>query len=200
MRKTILTFFICLAAAGFTNPATAHKGGGNKFLKHFDANKDGVVSLQEFNESSAQRFAKIDANGDAKLTQEEFSQYRQQRRKEHHKAKFESMDTNNDGQVSKDEYLAHKRKRAEQRFASMDKNTDGNISDAEFVQGKRGGKLRSLKGHVMWKYWDKDGDGVVTKQESLEAWSQWFKRIDTNNDKTVSADELNAYRANKYGR
>ncbi|MCR5858937.1 EF-hand domain-containing protein [Mesorhizobium sp. J428] len=42
-------------------------------VKHFDADKDGTVTLTEVEERRKQRFAKLDTNSDGKLVREEMS-------------------------------------------------------------------------------------------------------------------------------
>jgi hypothetical protein len=44
---------------------------------------------------------------------------------------------------------------------------------------------------------DGNGDGNVTRDESQQAWTKWFGKIDTNKDSVVTMDEVKAYRKAK---
>jgi EF-hand domain pair/EF hand len=89
-------------------------------LEKFDANKDGKLDDAERKAMKADRFKKLDGNGDGKILKGEFP------------AAMEAMREQN------------KRERMNALFDAMDKNKDGAVSAGEFedfqFKGKRGGK------------------------------------------------------------
>jgi Ca2+-binding EF-hand superfamily protein len=182
------------------------QGGKGKFMSFFDSNEDGVVTMEEFKESSAARFDNMDADHNTTVTQDEFSGYVGQRREQHRQHRFESIDTNKDGQLSKDEFAAYSRQKALRRFAGMDSNSDGLISTEEYTTRKygkhgshNGHHHGHSRGHGFFNRLDTNKDGQLTRDESLAAWTTWFKRIDTNGDQVVTAEEVQNYRNNMHG-
>ncbi len=115
-----------------------------------DTNKDGKVSLKEFEAKSSPMFEKLDRNGDGTITP-----------KEHKAAKremFARMDVNGDGFLSaedkklRQEQRRHKKARG---LAPLDTDKDGRISRDEFV------KTNS----PMFSHFDQNGDGKITREE-----------------------------------
>jgi hypothetical protein len=215
LQLTHLAALLCFAATPvLAGPGQGYAGKG-KFMNFFDSNDDGVVTMEEFKDSSAARFDKMDADHDNTVTQDEFSGYVGQRREEHRQQRFESIDSNKDGQLSKDEYSAYTQQKAERRFAGIDSNGDGLISSEEYSVrqygkhkdghndrhhgGDYGHHQGHKKGHGFFNRLDTNNDGQLTKDESLAAWTNWFKRIDKNGDQVVTADEVQNYRSNMHG-
>ncbi len=194
--RRIFTFLIITSLATASGLVSADGGhGSGKFMRFFDANNDGTVTLDEFNDSAKARFERMDSDGDGKVSKDEFRSYIKARRAEHMERKFARMDADQDGKVSREEFLAYKAKKAERKFARMDKNNDGVISKEEHASCKGGkhGKHKRHGGKIFYHI-DKNGDGFITQSESYEAWLNWFNRIDSNADKVVTADEVKAYR------
>jgi Ca2+-binding EF-hand superfamily protein len=125
--------------------------------KAADLNGDGQVSPEEIEllhqERAAERFARIDANGDGVLSRDEVP--------DRYGHRFEKLDTNGDGVVSQSEMQSgkagrhqgkHRGKtpeqagkksgpadpeaRVQERFQRMDANGDGVITPDELQQGK----------------------------------------------------------------
>lgn len=195
MKKQLMTGATLLALAMATSQTMAGSGSG-RFMHFFDTNKDDMVTMEEFNAAAAERFKKMDADGNAVISQDEFRAYRDARQQERKDSRFTRMDSNGNGTVERDEYLAYKQKKAERGFTRMDKNADGVVSKEEFSSCRKHKK----GGHgSMFERMDENKDGQVTQQESLTAWKNWFVRIDANKDQVVSADEVKAYRDRLHG-
>lgn len=182
-----------------TSLALAHGHGTGRFMQFFDTNKDGVVTLDEFEAAMQTRFNNMDSDHNGLVSAEEFRHYLQQRRLQHKQARLKKMDSNGDGKVSKDEYLAYMSNRAQARFEHLDKNHDGMLVADEL---DRGCKSRHGHGHRygtgLFHKLDSNGDGSISLAESRAAWSAWFKRMDTNGDKVVSADEIKAFHDHRF--
>jgi len=191
MNKTL----ICITLLWLTTASTTSLAGGHgkgRFIQFFDTNKDGTVTLDEFNESAKVRFQNIDSDKDGKASREEFHAYIKLHRAEHKKRKFAKLDVDQNGQISKQEYITYKVKKASNRFTKMDADGNGTVSIEELMAGKRGKHKRH--GHKIFKHIDDDNDGQLTQTESHEAWLNWFKRIDSNSDNIVTDDEIQAHR------
>ena len=176
MKKQLLTLLLALLIGMPSGVALAHgqghRGGHDKFMMLFDTDKDGVVTEQEFAESSARRFAKMDGDSSGTVSTEEFSQYIQERRQERKQRSFQDMDANADGQLSLDEYLKAKRERAERRFKSMDQDANGLLSVEEITASKHGHKhgRKTYGGKRIFARLDRNGDGQIDREESQIAW------------------------------
>ncbi|MEJ2180451.1 MAG: EF-hand domain-containing protein [Gammaproteobacteria bacterium] len=203
VRTLLIVGFTVFSAAAWAGKYGDSKG---RFMGFFDTNGDGVVTMDEFNAAAANRFDNMDADNNGVVTLEEFKTYIGQKRSERRQQKFQTMDINKDGQVSQDEYISYKQKRAESRFQNMDINNDGVVSKEEYDARKS-----RWSGHHKYKYGhhgrkggifgklDANGDGQVTREESLAAWTGWFRRIDANNDQVVTEEEVRVYRASRMG-
>lgn len=71
MKKIVLASALAMAMA---TPAFAHDWDESKMKEKFDmhdTNKDGALSMSEWNAAGGEMFKKADANGDGKVTFEE---------------------------------------------------------------------------------------------------------------------------------
>ncbi len=201
-----------------------------------DANHDGFISQAEMlaytkqggtpggaqDTSLEQKFRMADANGDGKLSPQEFN----------NPAYFAQMDKNHDGFVT----LAELRGGTtpgdntekgeltlEQRFKQADKDGNGKLSPAEvgseeffkkndkdgdgflsFAELKAGfaeqnttGEKKPLTPEQEFKQADTDGDGKLSPAEFPKP--ELFKQMDTNADGFVSWDEAKAHLAKTAG-
>ena len=141
----IITAIIAAMALGIRAedaPKTAPAGEGNRpQMPKLDANGDGKVTKEEFAAGAAARakfrFERMDENKDGKVTAEEF------------KAAMERMKQFAGGNAPKDA----------PEFAKLDANNDGSLSLDEVVAA---GKAMSEK---RFAEMDKNGDGVLTGDE-----------------------------------
>jgi EF hand len=145
--------FVALSSALATT-AYARDGGGRHGdrqggragmmppLEMLDADKNGDVTLEEFTKAANERFAKADADKDAKLTVGEVAaEIERMRAEQMAKRMIARFDANDDGVLTTEESANAQKK----MFAMLDKNDDGKI-----VQSERPGK---------WGRHGKGGDG-----------------------------------------
>ena len=178
IRMLSLGFAIAaFSAVGATDAPDAAAGEGAK------GNRG--VSIETLESRAAERFAKADADGDGRVTPEEFAAVRMDRRarrgedarrdgrrgdgsRDRRRSRglfedgaFDAADTDGDGKLSREEWrelprAARDAARA-RMFARMDDNGDGVLEAAEF--GPNVERLRGL---------DADGDGRLTRREMRE--------------------------------
>jgi hypothetical protein len=94
------------------------------------------------------------------------------------------MDTNGDGMVSKAEWLAFQ----EKAFAMLDKGKTGKVDAKEFISKDggdmvslaTGGYARGLRTSAMLKKMDTDNDGSVSHDEYIAFQSKVFDMMDTS--------------------
>lgn len=108
------------------------------------------------NENVDEKFTMMDANGDGKISEEEWVAG--------NKAKFEMIDTNTDGKLTVTEMeTAHAKMgkggkmkvSVSEKFKVMDTNKDGSVSEEEYTDGSK----------TMFEKIDTDKDGNITKVE-----------------------------------
>lgn len=97
-------------------------------------------------------------------------------------------DQDRDGSISWDEIIALRKS----MFVRLDRNKDGFVdrSDRPPFFGSRFDKALE-----QMSQFDADGDARVSRQELLDGRAPAFERADTNKDKILSAEEIEAMRA-----
>jgi len=164
MKRLILAAGLGLIMVGSALADPTGMAGADKKPKA-DANKDGKISLSEFQKSHLDRMVKLDTNQDGKITEAEFMAMKPMMgpdapppppahpgmdaksmdhkmgmgpdHKEHQSMMFDMMDRNDDGAITADEISALSAK----QFKRMDKNADGFLTPDERPNwGKRGPK------------------------------------------------------------
>ena len=129
------------AAAGPAAPAGGH--GLSAFIGGFDANRDGVVTRQEYDAVRTQRYTAADTNHDGVLGEDEYvaefegrlqQQYAGKAQDERYAGsikqahvRFKILDTDHDGKLT----LAEENAIAGKTFQRTDTNGDGKIDQAD---------------------------------------------------------------------
>jgi len=195
MRKTTIAISILTALTGIA-VASAQPG---------DAGAKGECGGGKH---GAQRFEKLDANGDKVVTKAELLSGATKH--------FDLADANKDGSVTPAERKAAHEKFAAERFAEGDKNKDGALSSDELprhfakmmdkLDANRDGKLTKdelavMKArHEAREARNPRGDKVETRAELVAHVTERFTRMDTNQDGKLTADELQKGHHGRHGR
>jgi Ca2+-binding EF-hand superfamily protein len=151
-----------------------------------DANKDGVITVAEYNAYWKGRFSEIDANKDGKIMADEFAASQKQ--------VFSEMDANKDNVLVAQEFVAYycgTEAKVPKKKGKAPKNIDAN----------KDGKIGKNECAVFWlakfNEADKNKDGKVTLEEFLAAAQKQFKAMDLNQDGVISVQEFDYYYSGK---
>ncbi len=167
--------------------AFAH--GKGKGLARFDRDGNGVVTRDEMRTTEIERFDKVDANHDGRLTLDEIQAFH----RELAAKRFAEKDTNNDGKLSRSEVS----RMPDEVFSRLDLNKDGVLTPDELAN--RGGRFQS-HAERRFQHADANGDGAISKDEALAGADKRFARLDTNGDGVISEEEMKAgHRHHKHG-
>jgi Ca2+-binding EF-hand superfamily protein len=142
-----------------------------------------------------ERFARVDANRDGFVTQEEAQAFRAAARAQR--------------QGSRAERRGNREGDREAMFARLDANRDGMISREEFSQPRAGmerGERRALRGERRGRgaggfgpraftRLDTDGDSRISLAEATQGRLRAFEQTDGNRDGRISPEERRARRA-----
>ena len=102
-------------------------GGMMGFLRDADANKDGVITLDEALAAAMKRFDTFDRNKDGVIDKADFDLMRKEMVDYRVKRFIHQFGADKDGKVTREQFNA----KARERFARMDRNGDGKISADE---------------------------------------------------------------------
>jgi Ca2+-binding EF-hand superfamily protein len=168
----------------------------NAMVKHLDTAGNGYVTQDEFIAAAQRRFARLDKNGDGKLTPDELTASRWDHGAAQGgqsrplppsaQARFAKADTNHDGVVTIDEYVAA----AKALYAQLDTQHNGKVSASEIATSPRAQDRAVKVAERLIKHMDTNGDGVVSQAEFLAAAKTRFARLDKNGDGFIDADEM----------
>lgn len=118
------------------------------FIVDYDLDKDGKVTVEEFNTVRAQRYAATDANQDGGVDEAEYV--------EEYRVRLEAqLAASDESAERKEEQRVRQIRQTHVRFGVLDKDKDGKISQAEY----------DASGQRAFAEQDGDGDGVITPGE-----------------------------------
>jgi len=134
-------------------------------------------------QKTAERFQKMDVNGDGVVDLADRELRRQQR--------IAKIDTDGNGAISKAEFEAAREARQQRRAERMEKRgVEGERRGGKrAMRGKRGHFGGGMMGGGRMARADANGDGRLTLQELQAHALERFDRIDTDNNGTVTAEE-----------
>lgn len=156
-------------------------------------------------------FARVDANRDGFVTQEEARAVAQARRGqrgemrgvsqaqrgERRAERFAQLDTNRDGMISRAEFDSRQARggdRSERREARAERRSERQGMRGQRRGGGQGGGMFARFGGGMFNQADANRDGRVSREEARSGALALFARMDTNRDGTVSVEERRAAR------
>jgi Ca2+-binding EF-hand superfamily protein len=220
MKMVLLSAATMVAAAAFV-PAIAQTSAPAPEAAAHHVRMMQPITRAAFLQKTQKHFARLDANHDGFVTQDEVETAAQTMRARmsqgmtQHAAKmFDRLDTNHDGVITQAEFITAMANRPQASGSSrhapnwdrlaarFDSNHDGQISRAEFDTARAqhqqqmadGGEHMHRAGFAaqMFAKADLNHDGRVSLQEANEAAQQWFDSADANHDGTLSPDEMRA--------
>jgi Ca2+-binding EF-hand superfamily protein len=189
------------------------QGGGDPIVRAIDTNGDGRIDKAELRKASAS-IRSLDKNKDGKITGDELlgpdhGGRGPQRNGPPRQAAgprgakpgdgprqpwilvhADEIDLDKNKIISRDEIVGE----ATKAFAGYDANNDGKLSESEL--NSRGGSRSAmggfLKGHS--KEIDRNGDGILTRNEAIGNAERMFAKMDRNDDDKITAKEMAASR------
>lgn len=181
-----------------------------KIIAAIDEDLDGTVTTKEV-ESAVDRIQKLDANGDGKLTSEEFLKEGEVPKSVLGFGVVKGLDADKDGTLSAEEI-----KGAVEVLKKLDGNKNGKLESFEYAMrspmsmgggsggggggggpggGGAGGGRQMPSPEEFMKSNDKNSDGKVEKSELTGPAAQFFDRMDENKDGGITLEEVKASRA-----
>ncbi len=173
-----------------TPPAIGAHGGQHRMMMQQPQTRDAAITKVR------EHFAKLDANRDGFVTDDEMkaqraeraSKWREKRAERRQKrdpaAAFDRLDVNKDGMISRDEFAKAREMRVERRVVIR-----GDATHAD-GGGKREMRMHRMGGHgMMMKRADANNDGKVSLAEAQAAALAHFDRVDLNRDGTITPEE-----------
>ena len=158
-----------------------------RFLKMFDADKDGKVTKEEFEQRAKDRFAMRDLNSDGVIDLDDMGpgmRDRASRRAEQPKDGKEGAEAKEPRRFTLDRLLG----RTDRRFARLDKNGDGAVDAKDFEAAAAERVDYATKRFL--KRFDANGDGKVSKDEFERFAKERFAMLDLDDDGRITEADL----------
>jgi hypothetical protein len=150
-----------------------------------DANRDGFIAQDEARAAGqARRAGRGDRGGDRAGQRAERSEQRGERRAE----VFARLDTNRDGMINRAEFENRQRLGREERAERRADRAERRGVRGERRGGQGGGMFARFGGRAFGAA-DVNHDGRVSRAEARNGALALFARVDTNRDGAISADE-----------
>lgn len=129
MRSTLLCSLFLIVGAGAAAPSWGQSRDPLQMLQNADANRDGVITREEFHAARSQMFDRLDRNRDGYLSSADALGRRMRggRAAEALQGMITTFDANGDGRVSRAEFVNG----PAWLFDLGDRNGDGRIDQAE---------------------------------------------------------------------
>ena len=164
MKRFILATGLGLVLVGSAVAAPTEIDGPGKMAKP-DLNKDGKISLAEFQQSHLDRLMKLDTNKDGKISEAEFLAMKPM--------------MGPDGPPPP---------------PPPPPGAEGKAMDGDAHKGHKGHKMGMGPGHeerqaMMYDMLDRNNDGFITAEEVNLVSAMHFKRMDKNGDGFLTPDE-----------
>jgi Ca2+-binding EF-hand superfamily protein len=143
-------------AAGASFGRGRGRGMGMDGMAAADANKDGVITLDEFIAQGMKRFDTFDRNKDGVVDKADFEALKKETADYRVKRFIHAYGADKDGKVSKEQFYS----KAKERFAQMDVNGDGKITREDMPMMGRGRSGENQGGmRERMRGWFGRGDG-----------------------------------------
>jgi len=194
-----------------SKPDRGRPGGGERpsvdqIMKRFDTDGDGKLTKAELPGPMAERMMRADANSDGAVTKEELAESLKRlaggmrgqgggRGMPEPEQVLKRLDANGDGKLTKDELPEP----MAERMMQADANGDGAITKEELVEARKrfagggrgqGGGRGMPDPEQMFKRFDKNSDGKLSKDELPPQLAERLLKADTDKDGAVSKSEL----------
>lgn len=190
------------AARGAAMTQAQFNERADAMFARMDVNRDGTIN-------AADRFARLDTDGNGEVSQAEMQANAEQRQArmaerrerraerraeraperaermaERREARFARLDTDSNGALSQAELAAARERRAEAR---AERRAAGDARNGQRM--KRGGMMQGMVRQA-----DTNGDRAISRAEFDAAVTAHFTRLDANRDGTVTVEERRAAR------
>ncbi len=185
MKKSI-NFALLAALTGLT--------AGTSWSHHHD--RDFPISIAEAESQAGEVFRTMDANGDGKLTREEFAKAETPMPKGRHHA-YSGMHRGEGGAHHRPGHHGDRQPPDPAAldaalFDALDTDGDGKLSRDEFSHEKMHETHQRLRKDEMFARLDSNDDGVLTNDELLDRRLERLKNVDANGDGNVTREEMKA--------
>jgi Ca2+-binding EF-hand superfamily protein len=166
-----------------------------RFIRRFDADRDGRISKEEFAKARRERFAMRDLDGDGRIGLEDMGPGPRERlrrwREDRGKDAQESKDGKEAGTEPKERRgfsLDRLLGRVDRQFDRLDKNGDGFI-DAKDLEPLAAERV-AFASKRFFRRFDADNDGKVTKDEFNRFAKERFANLDMDGDGKITDADL----------